>query len=63
MPINLPDYADNEEERKLEAEYKAMRKILIRNCDPSVLDKMIMKKVIPALKEATKKRVASMNLF
>ncbi len=63
MPINLPDYADNDEERKLEAEYKALRKTVLKDCDPSTLDKMIMHKVIPALKDAMQKRVSSLNLF
>jgi hypothetical protein len=63
MPINLPDYADNEEERKLEAEYKALRKKILKNYDPSTLDKLIMHKVIPALKDAMQKRVSNLNLF
>ncbi len=62
MPINLPDYADSGEERKLEAEYKALRKLVLKNIDPSTLDKLLMRKIIPALRDALEKRRSELNL-
>jgi hypothetical protein len=61
MPINLPDYADGKEERKLESEYKALRRKVLKNYDPSVLDKAIVKKVIPSLKDALDRRKSELN--
>ncbi len=61
MPINLPNYADDEEERNLEAKYKALKKILLKNYDPSSLEKLIMKKVIPVFKAVVKENASKMG--
>ncbi len=61
MPINLPNYADDEEERELEAQYKVLRKILIRDYEPQTLDKLIMKKVIPVFKAVVKENASKMG--
>ncbi len=62
MPINLPDYADSGDERKLEADYKALRKTVLKDIDPAALDKLLMKKIIPALRDALEKRRSELNL-
>ena len=61
MPINLPDYSDSDEERKLEAQYKVLRKIFIKDYEPLTLDKLIMKKVIPVFKAVVKENASKMG--